>query len=57
MNAPGAMKVNNFGKKFKSYASIVKGDQLKEQNKEETLQSNKTNNKKVIKQKNKTFTL
>ena len=49
MNALGAMKVNNFGKKFKSYASIVKGDQPKEQNKKETPLLSKAKSKKVIK--------
>ena len=36
MQIPEAMKVNNFGQKYKSYASIVKGNetyQNSEQNK------------------------
>ena len=30
MKTPGAMKINNFGKNFKTYVSIVKGDEAKE---------------------------
>ena len=30
MNQPGALKVNNFRKKYKSHASIVKGDTIAE---------------------------
>ena len=35
------MKVNNFGKKFKSYISIVKGNNMKKQNKIVPLPTNK----------------
>ena len=37
MSTPGVMKVNNFGKKFKSYASIVKENISKDQNKMKSL--------------------
>ena len=52
MSTPGAIKVNNFGKKFKSYASIVKGNNMKEQNKTEPPSTKKMRKPNIILQQN-----